>query len=112
MSRVVVTGASGLLGGNLAAALIGDGHRVVATRRGSTRVEHLADLPIEWATADLGDVDALTTAFAGADAVFHCAAEVSIEREVSPSMHAANVVGTGNVIAAGLAARKIGRAHV
>jgi dihydroflavonol-4-reductase len=108
VSRVVVTGASGLLGANLAAALIDDGHRVAATKRGSTKVDHLADLPIEWVTADLGDVPGLTQAFAGADAVFHCAAEVSIEKKVSPSMHAANVVGTEHVLAAARAAR-IGR---
>jgi dihydroflavonol-4-reductase len=108
MSRVVVTGASGLLGGNLAAALIDDGHKVLATRRSSTRVEHLADLAIEWVAADLGDVPGLTTAFADADAVFHCAAEVSIEKKVSPAMHAANVVGTENVLAAAEAAR-VGR---
>lgn len=107
-ARVVVTGASGLLGGNLAAALIGDGHHVVATRRGSTRVDHLADLPIEWVSADLGDVAALTAAFANADAVFHCAAQVGVERTVTPALRDGNVVGTQHVLAAAEAA-KVGR---
>jgi dihydroflavonol-4-reductase len=104
MSRVVVTGASGLLGGNLAAALVDEGHHVVATRRGATRAEHLADLPIAWVEADLGDRGALARAFAGADAVFHCAAQVGVERQVTPELHAGNVVGTENVIAAVAAA--------
>jgi dihydroflavonol-4-reductase len=108
MSRVVVTGASGLVGGNLAAALIADGHQVVATRRESTKTDHLADLPIEWVTADLGDVAALTAAFQGAEAVFHCAAAVGTERAVTPALHDGNVVGTEHVLAAAEAAR-IGR---
>jgi uncharacterized protein YbjT (DUF2867 family) len=53
MSLAVITGASGLLGGNLAAALLAAGHRVRATRRGSTKAEHLDDLAIEWVEADL-----------------------------------------------------------
>lgn len=98
MSRVAITGASGLLGGNLAAELVAAGHQVVATRRAGTQVAHLADLPIEWREADLGQPDALARAFAGADAVFHCAAAVTIKREVTPEMTAANVTGTARVI--------------
>lgn len=104
MARVAITGASGLLGGNLAAALIADGHEVVATRRAGTQVAHLADLPITWADADLADPAALTRAFAGAAAVFHCAAAVSVVRDVTPAMTAANVTGTEHVLAAVAAA--------
>src|SRR5689334_18321355 len=100
MARIVITGASGLLGGNLAALLVEGGHTVVATRRAGTRVAHLADLAIEWADADLASPDALAAAFAGAAVVFHCAAAVGVTREVTPEMTAANVTGTENVIAA------------
>ncbi|HTR51891.1 MAG TPA: NAD-dependent epimerase/dehydratase family protein [Kofleriaceae bacterium] len=105
MSRVAITGASGLLGGNLAAELVAAGHSVVATRRAGTSAAHLDDLPIEWRDADLGSRDALTRAFDGADAVFHCAAAVTIKRAVTPEMTAANVTGTEHVIEACLAAR-------
>jgi dihydroflavonol-4-reductase len=105
MSRVVITGASGLLGGNLVAELIAAGHRVVAIRRGSTKVAHLEDLPIEWRDAQLGSIDALTRAFEGADAVFHCAAAVGVIREVSAEMTATNVTGTANVIEAAVTAK-------
>ena len=108
MSRVVITGASGLLGGNLAAELVAAGHEVVATRRAGTQVRHLADLAITWVDADLGAPGALTRAFAGADAVFHCAAAVGVLRDVTPAMTAANVTGTANVIEAAIAAR-VGR---
>ncbi|HSN26109.1 MAG TPA: NAD-dependent epimerase/dehydratase family protein, partial [Kofleriaceae bacterium] len=98
--QVAITGASGLLGGNLAAELIAAGHQVIATRRAGTHVEHLADLPIEWREAELGDVASLQRAFAGADAVFHCAAAVSVMKTVTPEMTATNVEGTRHVIGA------------
>jgi len=105
MARVAITGASGLLGGNLAAILIGDGHEVVATRRAGTRVAHLADLAIEWRDADLASPGALAAAFSGTAAVFHCAAAVTVQRAVSAEMKAANVTGTRHVLDACLAAR-------
>ncbi|MCA9676678.1 MAG: NAD-dependent epimerase/dehydratase family protein [Kofleriaceae bacterium] len=105
MSLAVITGASGLLGGNLAEALLGAGHRVRATRRASTRVAHLDDLAIEWVDADLADPGALTAAFDGADVVFHCAAAVGVRKGVSAAMRAANVDGTAHVLEAVRAAR-------
>ena len=98
--KVAITGASGLLGGNLAAELIAAGHEVVAIRRAGSRVAHLDDLAIAWRDAELGSIDALAAAFAGCAAVFHCAAAVSVMREVTPAMTAANVTGTASVIAA------------
>ena len=59
MTRVAITGASGLLGSNLAAELLRAGHSVIATRRGGTKIAHLEDLAIEWREADLGSADAL-----------------------------------------------------
>lgn len=103
--RVAITGASGLLGGNLAAELDRAGHEVVATRRAGTKVAHLEDIQIAWRDAELGDVDALARAFEGCAAVFHCAAAVGVIREVKPEMTAANVTGTANVIAAAEKAR-------
>ncbi|MBS1121997.1 MAG: Dihydroflavonol-4-reductase [Deltaproteobacteria bacterium] len=102
--RVALTGASGLLGGNLAAALVALGHTVVATRRAGTKIHHLDDLAIEWASAELGSPEALRRAFTGCAAVFHCAAQVSVKREVTAEMTAANVTGTANVIEAAISA--------
>src|SRR6185312_14402174 len=106
MTRVAITGASGLLGSNLAAELLAAGHSVIATRRAGTQVAHLADLAghgrggIEWRDADLANEAALAKAFAGAEAVFHCAAMVTVKREVTPEMVDANVTGTERVISA------------
>ena len=104
MAHAVVTGASGLLGANLAAELIAQGHTVTATRRPSTDTSSLADLPIKWVCADLGSVAELCDVFAGADVVFHCAACVSTRRTITPAMSAVNVGATRAVVEAAIAA--------
>lgn len=104
MSRVAITGATGLLGSNLAAALLAAGHDVAAIRRAGSKVAHLDDLKIEWHEADLDSVPAMARAFQGADAVFHCAAAVTVKRQVTPEMTAVNVTGTSHVIDAVIAA--------
>jgi dihydroflavonol-4-reductase len=105
MATAVITGASGLLGGNLAVELLAQGHTVRATRRGTTKVAHLEGHAIEWVSADLSDPKALEAAFRGADVVFHCAAAVSIQRKVTPALKSANVDGTRHVIEAVRAAK-------
>jgi dihydroflavonol-4-reductase len=104
MARVAITGASGLLGGNLAAELVAAGHEVAAIRREATRTAHLDDLAIEWHDADLGAPEAMARAFRGAACVFHCAAQVSVQQAVTAAMTAANVDGTRHVIDAAVAA--------
>ena len=96
--NVALTGATGLLGANLAHALIAAGHTVTATRRATSRIDHLADLDVRWVEATLGDVAALTAAFAGAEVVFHCAAAVTVRKKAADWVVAANVQGTRNVI--------------
>jgi len=103
--QTVVTGASGLLGGNLALELARAGHRVRATRRSAASTRHLDGHPIEWVDADLGERRTLAGAFVGADVVFHCAALVSILRRPTPELVATNVDGTRNVIEAVRSAR-------
>jgi dihydroflavonol-4-reductase len=95
-----VTGVTGLLGANLAEALLEAGHRVRATRRGKSNTDHLRDLDIEWRNAELGDRRSLTEAFRGCDVVFHVAALVSVRRLPTPELVATNVDGTRNVLEA------------
>lgn len=96
--RIAITGATGLLGGNLAISLIEQGHDVIATRRKTSDTSHLAGLDVDWIEAPLSDRDALIRAFDGSDVVFHCAAAVSVQYEVQPWIYEANVVGTRHVI--------------
>ena len=100
-----VTGVTGLLGANLAKALLEAGHRVRATRRHTSRADHLRDLAVEWVDADLGDTAGLTRAFHGCDVVFHVAALVSVRRAPTPELVTTNVEGTRHVLAAVQAAR-------
>jgi dihydroflavonol-4-reductase len=96
--RIAITGATGLLGSNLAVELAAREHEVVATKRGRSRVDHLAKVPIRWVEAGLDDSNALARAFEGCGAVFHCAAAVTIQFRVTKEIFAANVDGTRNVI--------------
>jgi uncharacterized protein YbjT (DUF2867 family) len=82
--RIAVTGGTGFVGGRLVARLVADGHDVVVVSR---RTGHpLAD-----------DAD-LAGAFAGCQAVVHCA---GINRELGgQTYHAVHVAGTTAVIAA------------
>jgi dihydroflavonol-4-reductase len=96
--RTAITGASGLLGANLAAELLRRGHEVRATRRASTKAAHLEGLDIEWLEGDLVDAAKLAEAFRAVDVVFHCAAQVGVTRRATPAMVTANVDGTRVVI--------------
>lgn len=107
--QVAITGASGLLGANLAILLLQQGARVRCTRRGTSAVQHLSQFPIEWVSADLDDREGLRAAFSGCDLVFHCAAAISYRRQPTPDITRTNVDGTRNVIAALRAASEPGK---
>lgn len=94
MSLVTITGATGLLGGNLATALREAGHTVRCTRRATSKAGHLAHLDLEWVEADLGAPEMLRRAFDGADAVFHCVGAFSLSPRDAPMLRRVNVEGT------------------
>jgi dihydroflavonol-4-reductase len=102
MSTVAITGATGLVGANLAVLLREAGHTVRCTRRAraGSKTDLLDGVGVEWAEADLSQPDALARAFDGAEAVFHCAAAVSVRKKPTPEMVATNVDGTRHVCAA------------
>jgi len=66
----VVTGATGQVGGHVAARLLEGGHRVRVVVRDAQKAEHWRVRGAEVALADLHDTDALRSAFQGADGVF------------------------------------------
>jgi dihydroflavonol-4-reductase len=75
--KVLVIGATGFIGGQIARAAVARGWQVRAMRRDERRVGAIGDLAaqgaIEWCRADLGDADSLTDAMRGCDVVFHAA---------------------------------------
>jgi 2-alkyl-3-oxoalkanoate reductase len=105
--RVLVTGATGFLGGRLVERLSSEGLTVRATTRLMSRVRALPG--IEWVQCDLGNADELRRALAGIDTVFHCAALAGAPGSLE-EYEEANVNGT--VRLAGLAAESGARTLV
>ncbi len=98
--NTLVTGATGLVGGNLAVALMEAGHSVRCTKRSTSRTAHLDAWGFDWHEATLGDQASLERAFQDTEVVFHCAAAVSIQKTAPDWVVDANVRGTERVIAA------------
>jgi nucleoside-diphosphate-sugar epimerase len=72
--RVLVTGASGFVGGRLVERLVLEcGAQVRVTVRSVARAAKLSRFPVELAVGDLRDRSATAEAAAGCDVVFHCA---------------------------------------
>jgi NAD(P)H dehydrogenase (quinone) len=65
-----VTGITGKVGGTVAQTLLATGKKVRAVVRDKAKGRPWADKGCEVAIASIGDADALTAAFAGADGVF------------------------------------------
>jgi 2-alkyl-3-oxoalkanoate reductase len=72
--RILVTGATGFVGGRLIDHFAVNAHAVRATMRVVTRTRPLPG--VEWVQCDLADEDQLRRAAAGIDTIFHCAALV------------------------------------
>ena len=110
MATILVTGASGFVGGHLVPTLIASGHRVIALARttaaGDRVVERLPAAQRDAVEVRLGDVthpDTLGRALAGVDAVVHL---VAIPRDFSggAELRLVNTEGTRAVIVAMAAA--------
>jgi len=98
--RIAITGGSGFVGGRLARTLLAEGHDVVVIARG--RDPHGEDLRSRLVAASVEDEPALRRAFAGCDAVAHCAG-INLERgrQTYRNVH---VLGTQAVVSAARAA--------
>jgi len=103
--KIAITGGTGFLGRHIARALAGEGHEVVLIARGCDQTDRtILELPgARFYSIGLDDVDELARAFAGCDAVAHCA---GINREIgSQTYRRVHVDGTRHVVDA---ARKAG----
>jgi dihydroflavonol-4-reductase len=95
---IVVTGASGLVGGNMLRTLLAAGQTVRALVRDDRRA--IQGLEVEPVQADLSDLASLVQAFQGAELVYHLAGAISIEANSWPLMETVNVLGTRHVVEA------------
>ncbi len=96
--KMLVTGATGFLGGRLARMLREDGHEVTGMGRSRQVGQLLEQEGIAFVPAELSDAEAVRQAVgsAGADVVLHCGA-YSASWGSNELFEAANVQGTANV---------------
>jgi dihydroflavonol-4-reductase len=92
--RVLVTGATGFVGGHLTRLLVGRGHDVLILVRPSSNVHALADLPVTPILGNLTDPPSLERAVQGIDLLFHVAADYRLWVPDPHVMHEVNVGGT------------------
>lgn len=102
--KVLVTGATGFVGSQVAAALVRQGHAVRILRRRSSKTVALDGLEVEHAFGDILEADAVREAVAGCDRVFHVAALASYWRARDTDIYRVNVEGTRIVMDACLRA--------
>ncbi len=101
--RVLLTGATGFIGGHLAQRLVGEGREVRCLVRASSDTTLLDGLGVELAVGDLTDAPSLARAVAGCGAVVHCGALVS-DWALPEEIAAINVAGTRDLAAAAVRA--------
>lgn len=98
MAKVLVTGASGFLGGWLSEALHSAGHEVSVLVRTANPSAFGKDIRLH--KGDVTDTDSLLRAFNDQEAVFHLAGLIAYRKVDRPKMDLINVQGTANVITA------------
>ncbi len=95
--KVIITGATGFVGRNIAEALAKDSFEVVATGRNQKIGEELQKSGIKFIKAEITDYDEVKGAFSSADIVVHCAAKTADWGKYD-EFYQTNVIGTRNVI--------------
>jgi len=97
---ILVTGATGFLGAEVARQLAKQGLRVRCTRRPTSKNPEILKPfdNIEWIEADMMDLFALEEALKDVTQVYHCAAWVSLKQADKEPMINTNVKGTANVV--------------
>jgi len=111
---ILVTGATGLVGGNLIWHLLQENDRVVAIRRSASNPDTIRTIfsfytsapdpflaHIDWIIADVLDLNSIQVAMHDISLVYHCAAFVSFD-DKAEKLDETNVTGTRNVVRAAL----------
>jgi dihydroflavonol-4-reductase len=102
--RALVTGATGCVGANVAAALLARDYAVRAMHRANSSLEALDGLEPELVVGDILEPASLAAAMRGCALVFHVAAVSDYWRTPADRIYRVNVEGTRNVLAAALEA--------
>ena len=95
MSRVFLTGATGMIGSNIAEQLVEQGDDVRALVREGSDATPLEAMGVEIVRGDIADADDVLRAADGCEYVIHSAAVLGGQTQVAGEHHTVNVVGTG-----------------
>lgn len=98
--RVMVTGATGFVGGRLTRLLLQTGHDVRASGHPSDPTDDLDRLGCEYRPVDLLDAEGVESLAEGVEAVFHVAGLATFQPRLYERQWKVNVEGTRNVLAA------------
>jgi len=96
--KVLVTGATGFIGGNLIRELINQGYQVRALVRKGSNLKYLEGLDLDVAEGDLLDRASLEKALDGCEALFHTAALYTFWAKYPGIIYETNVRGTENIL--------------
>ncbi len=99
-STILVTGATGFVGAEVAKQLLAQGQEVVCTKRSTSTIPAILQNAqgIYWIDADILDIPALGDAFEHIKQVYHCAALVTFNPSRKAEMIKNNVEGTSNIV--------------
>jgi dihydroflavonol-4-reductase len=109
MSRVFLTGATGMIGSNIAEQLVEQGDTVRALVREGSETGPLEAFGVDVVRGDITDPDSVLAAADGCEYVIHSAAVLGGQTQIAGEHEAVNVVGTGHVLDA---AAKVGATRV
>ncbi|QEG21801.1 NAD-dependent epimerase/dehydratase family protein [Mariniblastus fucicola] len=92
--KILVTGATGFLGNNLARKMLQQGHEIVTTVRATSDLRPLDGIDVEVIHADLTDPNAMAPVVEDVELIVHCAAMIQIGHSKRESCTAFNVGST------------------
>jgi nucleoside-diphosphate-sugar epimerase len=93
--KILVTGATGFIGGAIVEDLVKERHEVFALVRRTSSIAHLASLGVKFVFGDITDIDSLYAITGKFDAIFHCAAYVDDKNR--KKLKAVNIKGTESI---------------
>lgn len=98
--KILITGATGLVGSTVARQFLAENHTVFALFRPGSDRSLLADIEnkIQWIEGDVLDISSLEKAIEGVEYVVHTAAVVSFVPRDRKMMYKVNMEGTANVV--------------
>src|SRR4030095_11397831 len=96
--NVLVTGATGFVGANVARLLLIDGHRVEVLARPASSLRALEGCAVEVVRGDIREADSVARAIQGCRQVFHVAADYRLWARDPGEIYRNNVDGTRTVL--------------